>query len=215
MTQHEAVRTSALLSAVAAPIVLVAATIVGGFMAPESYDAARQTISDLATIAPGGWVMTLGIGLSGALTVITGLGLRGVRRTARLMLGAAGTCGILVALIPVNLNEGAHLIVAAGNLGLYAVWPLVTLSRKRSAPRSLRPTASIAASGVLLALLGWVLYETQGGDQLGIAERVCVTANLIWPLVVSFSLRNSHGVGVSVSQSCSYRPGSEPGQSRS
>lgn len=188
MTQPPSVRRSALLSATTAPVVLVATTIIAGIMAPDSYNAVRQTISDLATIAPGGWVMTLGIGLSGALTIVTGLGLHGVRRASRVTLMAAGTCGLLVALIPVDLNESAHLIVAAGNLGLYAVWPLTALSRSGAAPRSLRPAASIAAAGVLLALLGWVLYETQGGDLLGISERLCVTANLIWPMVVALDL---------------------------
>ncbi|WP_207842948.1 DUF998 domain-containing protein [Williamsia soli] len=189
MTERPGVRTSALRSAAAAPVVLVATTIVAGILAPDSYDAVRQTISDLATIDSGGWLMTLGIGSSGALTVVTGLGLSGVRSVAQVTLVIAGTCGVLVALIPVDVNEGAHLIVAGGNLGLYAVWPLTALSRSSSAPRSLRPVPSVTAAGVLLVLFGWVLYETQGGDLLGISERICVTANLIWPLVVACSLR--------------------------
>ncbi|MBA4021609.1 MAG: hypothetical protein C0482_04540 [Gordonia sp.] len=203
MARTASVRTSALLSSAAAPVVLVAATIIAGVMAPGSYDAVRQTISDLATIEPGGWVMTLGIGLSGALSMVTGLGLTGVRAAARVTLVAAGMCGVLVALLPVDQNEGAHLVVAAGNLGLYALWPLTALSRSEAAPRALRPTASLTAAGVLLILLGWVLYETQGGDLLGISERICVTANLIWPLVVAFSLCGPQGVGVSDSHSSS------------
>lgn len=189
MAGTASVRTSALLSAFAAPVVLVATMVIAGIVAPDSYDAARQTISDLATIDPGGWVMTLGIGLSGAFTIVTALGLNGVRRVARMTLMVAGVCGVLVALIPVDLNESAHLVVAGGNLGLYAVWPVTALSRSPAAPRAVGPGVSIAAAGVLLAVLGWVLYETQGGDLLGLSERICVTANLIWPLIVAFSLR--------------------------
>lgn len=189
MTQKAATRMPALLAAVAAPAVLVTTTIVAGILAPDSYDAARQTISDLATIDPGGWVMTLGIGLSGALSIVTSMGLVGVRLTARAVLATAGICGVLVALIPVDLNESAHLVVAGANLGLYAIWPLTTMTRLASAPRSLRPAASLAAAALLLLLLGWVLSETQGGDNLGTAERICVTANLMWPMVVAVNLR--------------------------
>lgn len=182
------VRRWALWSAVAAPVVLVVTMIVANALIAEDYSAIRQTISDLATIDGGGWVMGVGIGLSGALSVVTSVGLVGVRRLARLTLGVAGSCAVLVALTPVDVHETAHLLFAAGNLGLFALWPILSTTTSPTAPITLRPAATITATVTLLAFLAWTIVETQGGDLLGVAERISVTANLIWPLVVAADL---------------------------
>lgn len=189
------VRRWALWSGAAAPVVLVATMIAANVLISEDYSAVRQTISDLATIDGGGWVMGVGIGLSGALSVVTSLGLVGVRRLARLTLGAAGSCGVLVALIPVNVNQPLHLLFAAGNLGLFALWPILSATRSPIAPVTLRPATAIAATTTVFALLGWTLIETQGGGELGIAERFSVTANLIWPLVVAIDFTRRRRAG--------------------
>jgi hypothetical protein len=40
---------------------------------------------------------------------------------------------------------------------------------------------------VLIALLAWLLLETQGGDELGLAERLTTAVQTSWPFVVALA----------------------------
>ncbi len=49
---------------------------------------------------------------------------------------------------------------------------------------------------VFAALLGWLFIETQGGGDLGLAERLTTSAQACWPLVVAIALRRgTSGLG--------------------
>jgi hypothetical protein len=42
---------------------------------------------------------------------------------------------------------------------------------------------------VFLALLAWLIFETQGGGALGLAERLVSAVEETWPLVVTLAMR--------------------------
>ena len=47
---------------------------------------------------------------------------------------------------------------------------------------------SAAVTAVFLALLGWLVIETQGGSDLGLAERTVSSVQISWPFVVALVL---------------------------
>ena len=44
-------------------------------------------------------------------------------------------------------------------------------------------------TAVFVALLGWLVIETQGGSDLGLAERLFLSTETCWPFVVTIALR--------------------------
>jgi hypothetical protein len=42
---------------------------------------------------------------------------------------------------------------------------------------------------VFVLMLGWVFVETQGGSDLGLAERVTSSVQTAWPFMVAVALR--------------------------
>jgi hypothetical protein len=44
-------------------------------------------------------------------------------------------------------------------------------------------------TAVFTALLGWLVIETQGGSDLGLAERLFLSTETCWPFVVAIALR--------------------------
>ncbi|PZT94294.1 MAG: hypothetical protein DI630_25865 [Gordonia sp. (in: high G+C Gram-positive bacteria)] len=177
------------MSAAAAPVVLIGSSVIAAMIITEKYDAMKQTLSDLATIPGGGWVMAVGIALSGACQIVTSAGLTGIRKRARIALAGAGACGIAVALSPVDVAPTFHLLAAGGSAVLFCLWPLLAISRAPFAALTIRPAVATTASLILWAVLGWTVLETGGGDLLGLAERVNFTAEMLWPLVVAIDLR--------------------------
>jgi hypothetical protein len=81
------------------------------------------------------------------------------------------------------LVGGCDLVTAAGLTGVRA--------RARIGPAVLRVCAAAAVTAVLIALLGWLLFETQGGDMLGLAERLTTAAQTSWPFIVALALRRT------------------------
>lgn len=179
----------ALVSAAAAPVLLIGSSVIAAMIITEQYDVTKQTLSDLATIPDGGWVMAIGIALSGACQIVTSAGLTGIRTRARIALAGAGACGIAVALSPVDVAPTFHLLAAGGSAVLFCLWPLLAISRAPSAALTIRPAVATTASIILCAVLGWTVLETGGGDRLGLAERINFTAEMLWPLVVAIDLR--------------------------
>ena len=53
----------------------------------------------------------------------------------------------------------------------------------------LSPLGAATATAVFLILLTWLIIETQGGSQLGLAERLTSSVECGWPFVVALSLR--------------------------
>ena len=44
-----------------------------------------------------------------------------------------------------------------------------------------------------MALLGWLVIETQGGSDLGLAERLFLSTETCWPFIVAITLRQTTG----------------------
>lgn len=127
--------------------------------------------------------------LSAVCQIGTAAGLQVLRPLARAALAFAACCGLAAALLPATpaATATAHVRAVTTGAMLLALWPVLAISHM--APPTCRARWAIAASSVLCALLVWVFYEAQDGLILGLAERVTVVAELMWPLVVVVTAR--------------------------
>jgi hypothetical membrane protein len=179
-----------LVSAAAAPILLVGGWTIAAALQPAGYDPIRDTISALAAHgATDRWVMTAALAGVGASYLVTATGLRAARRVGRLVLAGGGAATIAVALFPQPVHGGsvAHTIAASVAFISLAAWPVVAAHRDSPAPLLRRPIGATATL-VLLGLVVWFAVELHGG-QRGLAERAAAGAQALWPLVVVATTR--------------------------
>ncbi len=108
--------------------------------------------------------MTSALFVVGAGYFVTAAGLPGVRVPARIVLMVAGLSSIGIAAI--------------------TIWPALTARRAPSQPL-IRARGAGAVTAVFLALRAWVVFETQGGTALGLAERLVSAVQVTWPFVVA------------------------------
>jgi hypothetical protein len=183
------------VSAAAAPVLLVGGWKLAAALQPGHYNEVTRTVSALASGgATDRWVMTLAFAIVGACDVVTALALRPAGPPGRLILIVGGIAGTLVAASPDHGGDGslAHSLWAVVGFAALTAWPLGSCRRGRPVPWSLRPWVSVGVSCVLLSLLGWFLVELiYGGGLVGLAERVLGTAQALWPLVVVLSCRRA------------------------
>ncbi|HJY69544.1 MAG TPA: hypothetical protein VJ254_22705, partial [Streptosporangiaceae bacterium] len=74
---------------------------------------------------------------------------------------------------------------------MIAVWPAFTARRASLQPLILSARGSAAVTIVFLAMLGWLVIETQGAPDLGLAERLTSSVQTTWPFIVAVTLRRS------------------------
>ena len=182
----------AVVSAALSPVLLVSAWLVADALQPASYSPMRQTVSVMAGL--GGtdrWVMTGALLAIGGLHLVTAAGLTALRAPARFLLVVAGGASIGIALCPEPVvgSTPAHLAFTALGAVTIAVWPAFTATRAVPRPAILSPVGAAVATTVFLILLSWLAAETQGGSDLGLAERLSSSVETCWPLVVALSLR--------------------------
>jgi len=80
-----------------------------------------------------------------------------------------------------------------GGMGRFPLWPSV-VCRRSAEPGLLGWSVSWIVTGTLFVLLGWFFVELlSGGAYLGLAERVLVVAQTLWPLTVVLALRRPAG----------------------
>ncbi len=72
-----------------------------------------------------------------------------------------------------------------------AVWPAFAARRTPSRPLILSVYGSAAVTAVFIAMLGWLVLETQGGSLLGLAERLTTSVLTCWPFIVAVALRRT------------------------
>jgi len=177
-----------LLSALGAPLFLVGGFSWGAARQRAAFDSTLDTISALAAVgADERWIMSTALVLLGACHVVTALALSAARLSGRVLLGAGGLSILLVAAYPLPAQGSSmeHFVAAMVAFVCLAVWPLFGMRRSVDAPFVLSVAVCVAASGVLLGLLGWLLVAMfWGGGQVGLAERVVAVAEALWPLVV-------------------------------
>ena len=188
----------ALVSSVAAPVLLIGGWTLAAAVQPAPFDSVVRTISELAARdTPHRWLMTgalVGVGLS---HLTTAFGLAPAAAAGRLTHGLGGLATLLVAAFPLPAGGGsstAHTIAAAVAFVSLAVWPAFAWLRRqmpgRTAFAALGPRVSAAAACGLLLTLAWFFAELLvSGQRVGLAERVAAGAQALWPLAVVLSVR--------------------------
>ncbi|MHB8274817.1 MAG: DUF998 domain-containing protein [Dermatophilaceae bacterium] len=193
----------ALVSSLAAPVLLIGGWSVAAAAQPVPFDAVVRTISELAARdTPHRWLMTsalVGVGLS---HVVTAFALRPVAAPGRLVQGLGGLATVLVAVFPLPSGGGsspAHTAAATVSFVSLALWPAFAWIRPRLPGQAfetiLGPRVSAAATGTLLLTLAWFFDELLvSGQRVGLAERVAAGTQAVWPLVVVLSVRRAQGL---------------------
>jgi hypothetical protein len=184
----------AIVSAALSPILLAGAWLVAGACQPASYSPVRQTVSVLAgRAATDRWIVTGALFVVGGCHFVTAAGLTRVRASARILLVVAGVSGIGIAASPepVHGSTPQHLAWTALGAVTIAVWPAFVAQRTSPRPPILSIYGSATVTAVFVALLGWLVIETRWGGTLGLAERLCLSAQTSWPFIVAVALRRT------------------------
>jgi hypothetical membrane protein len=182
----------AVVTAGAAPVLLIGGFLVATAMQPASYDPVRDTISELAErAATDSWVMTSALVALGFCYLLAALGLHPARVVGRVLLAGGGVATLLIAVFPVPHHgySFAHELAVIAAALTCCTWPAFAWRRLHPAPL-LRPTPSFAAAGASLALAAWYALESHGG-LLGLAERCAASAPPLWLLAVVVTTRRA------------------------
>jgi Protein of unknown function (DUF998) len=180
----------AIVSAGLTPILLTGGWLVAGALQPASYDPIQDTVSVMAGHAgTDRWVMT-GALLVGGCHLVTAAGLGGIRVPARILLILAGLSSIGIATSPEPIvgSTPQHLAWTSFGAVIITVWPAFAARPGSPQPLILSRRGSAVVTAVFLALLGWLVIETQGGSDLGMAERLTSSVQTTWPFVVAVVL---------------------------
>jgi Protein of unknown function (DUF998) len=181
----------AIVSAGLTPILLTGGWLAAGALQPASYDPIQDTVSVMAGQAgTDRWVMTGALLLVGGSHLVTAAGLGGIRVPARILLILAGlsSIGIATSPEPVAGSTPQHLAWTSFGAVIITVWPAFAAKPGSSQPLILSGRGSAVVTAVFLALLCWLVIETQGGSHLGMAERLTSSVQTSWPFVVAVVL---------------------------
>ncbi|HXW44618.1 MAG TPA: DUF998 domain-containing protein [Streptosporangiaceae bacterium] len=184
----------AVVSAGLTPVVLTAGWLVAGLVQPVSYSPMRQTVSVMAGHSGHDrWIMEGVLLAVGGCYLVTAAGLACLDRPARTLLVVAGVCSVGIAASPVSPGgpTATHLAWTVLGALTIAVWPAVACRGGPVTPALISERGSLLASALFLAMLGWVLVETQSGDMLGLAERLATSTASTWPFVVALLRRRA------------------------
>ena len=184
----------AVVSAGLAPVLATGGWLVADAVQPASYSPVRTTISVLAGRAgTDRWIMTGALFLVGGCQLLAAAGLTGVRVPARILLAVAGLSSIGVAVSPEPAlgSTPQHLAWTALGAVAIAVWPAFVARRAPPRPLILSRYGCAAVTAVFMVLLGWLVFETQGGADLGLAERLTISTEACWPFIVAVTLRQT------------------------
>jgi Protein of unknown function (DUF998) len=181
----------AIVSAGLTPILLTAGWLVAGTLQPASYNPIRDTVSVMAGHAgTDRWVMTGALLLVGGCHLVTAAGLGAIRAPARVLLILAGLSSIGIATSPEPIvgSTPQHLAWTSFGAVIITVWPAFAARPGSPQPLILSRRGSAVVTAVFLALLCWLVIETQGGSDLGMAERLTSSVQTSWPFVVAMVL---------------------------
>jgi hypothetical protein len=184
------------VSAGLAPVLATGGWLVAGAVQPAFYSPIQKTVSVLAGHAgTDRWIMTGALFLVGGCQLATATGLAGVRVPARIVLAVAGLSSIGIAASPEPAvgSTPQHLAWTALGAVAIAVWPAFAAPRAPLRSLILSSYGRAIVTAVFIVLLGWLVIETQGGSDLGLAERVFLTTETCWPFIVALALRQTTG----------------------
>jgi hypothetical membrane protein len=178
-----------LVSATAAPVLLIGGWTLAASRQQGGFDPVRRTISALAARdADDRWVMTTALVGLGLCHVTTALAVRRAASPGRVVLAVGGVATVLVAAFPqpgADRSSAAHTAAAGTAFVALAAWPL--LARRTGSDPVLSAPVSVAAGVVLLALVGWFFAElVADSGRVGLSERVAAGAQALWPAVVAW-----------------------------
>ena len=179
------------ISAAAAPVVLIGGWTVAAGLQPR-FDPVADTVSDLAAIgATDRWVMNLVFLLVGTCYILTALALRPANTPGRLTLIGGAAAGMMVAANPEHaggFGSVPHFVFALIGFAGMTLWPAWASRRGPAVPWGLRPIPAAAAVAAQFALLAWFGAELiLGAHQVGLAERAVGVVQAGWPLAVVLS----------------------------
>jgi hypothetical protein len=180
------------VTAGAAPALLVVGFLIAAMLQPVSYDSLRDTISALAARgAADPLVMTIAIAAVGACYLVTALGLRPARSRGRLALAGGGIATLSIAAFPTPLHgySQAHALAVIAASATMCAWPVLAAHRQHRA-RWLTFGPNVAASAVTFGLILWFTFEINGGE-LGLAERCAAVAPALWLFPVALGTRRA------------------------
>jgi hypothetical protein len=184
------------VSAGLSPVLATGGWLIADAVQPASYSPIRETVSVLAGHAgTDRWIMTGALFLVGGCQLVTAAGLAGVRVPARIVLAVAGLCSIGIAASPEPASGSTpqHLAWTALGAVAIAVWPAFVARRAPPRPLILSSYGCAVLTAVFIALLGWLVIETQGGSDLGLAERLFLSIETCCPFIVAIALRQTTG----------------------
>ena len=187
----QAVPPWAIVSAGLTPILLTGGWLVAGALQPASYNPVRDTVSVMAGHAgTDRWVMTGALLAVGGCHLVTAAGLGALRVPARVLLILAGLASIGIAVSPEPMvgSTPQHLAWTSFGAVIITVWPAFVARSGSPQPLMVSRRGSAIVTAVFLALLGWLVLETQGGSVLGLAERLTSSVQTSWPFVVAVVL---------------------------
>jgi len=180
------------VTAGAAPAVLVVGFLVGAKLQPVSYDSLRDTISALAARgAADPWVMTAAIAAVGACYLATAVGLSPARSIGRLVLAGGGIATLSIAAFPIPLHgySRPHALAVIAACTAMCAWPILAAHRQHRA-RLLTFGPNVAASAVTFGLVMWFTFGINSGE-LGLAERCAAVVPALWLLPVAVGARRA------------------------
>lgn len=177
-----------LACAVLAPLVVLAGAGYAAAVQPPGYDPVRQTFSALANRgATDRWIMGATLLVLGIGYLVAAVGLPGLPARARVALGVGGAGVALAALFPQPAEGSSAWHMTAATVGwlAFTCWPLAVSARSGDPPLLGRGTAW-AVTAVLVVLMIWFGLELLfGGAHLGLAQRVVIVAQTLWPATVA------------------------------
>jgi hypothetical protein len=197
----------AVVSAGLSPVLATGGWLMAGAVQPASYSPIRQTVSVMAGYAgTDRWIMTGALFLVGACQLVAAVGLAGFGVPARILLAVAGLCSIGIAESPEPAIGSTPQHLAWTSLGAVtlAVWPAFVARRAPPRPLILSGYSYTVVTAVFMALLGWLVIQTQGGRDLGLSERLFLSIETCWPFIVAIALRQ---VGLGVNERWRVPPG--------
>ena len=183
--------------ALLAPVVFVGGVLLAqAVQDPGSYDPVRQTVSTLAGRgAADRGAMTGALFALGTIFLLVAAGLRSVPWPARVVLGVGAVAEIGTALAPqpASGSSGVHMTLVTVGVLAFVTWPLA-VAADRTLDRGLR-RGSVAATAAMGAALVWLCVQAwTDGTWLGVAERVLLLAQMVWPVrTAAWSWRVSRG----------------------
>jgi hypothetical protein len=184
------------VSAGLSPVLATAGWLIADAVQPASYSPIRKTVSVTAGHAgTDRWIMTGALFLLGGCQLVTAAGLVGIGVPARILLAVAGLSSIGIAASPEPARGSTPQHLAWTSLGAVAlaVWPAFVARRAPPRPLILSSYGRAVVTAAFIALLGWLVIETQGGSDLGLAERLFLSIETCWPFIVAAALWQTTG----------------------